>query len=109
MHTGNNMSDLNPFSIEAIDLGDLFSEIDLSWTLPEFDPIDLGDLFEPFDLGELFSDFDLISIDELFPPDPEMNKWLDDLTNGCGIGNLSFDFPDWGDDEKFATLKTLDR
>lgn len=105
MHTGNNMSDLNPFSIEAIDLGDLFSEIDLSWTLPEFDPIDLGDLFEPFDLGELFSDFDLISIDELFPPDPAMQSWLDDLTNGCGISNPLFDFTDLGYPESLEPSK----
>jgi hypothetical protein len=103
------MSDLNPFWLEAIDLTDIFGEIDLTWTMPEFDLIDMSDLFDMGDMGDLLSDFDLISIDELFPPDPEMNKWLDDLTNGCGIGNLSFDFPDWGDAEKFATLKTLDR
>ena len=95
------MSDLNPFWLEAIDLGDLFSEIDPSWTLPEFDLIDLDNLFEPFDLGELFSDFDLISIDELFPPDTALQTWLDDLTKGCDISLYPFDFPDLGNIARF--------
>lgn len=91
-----NMSDLNPINLDAIDLGDLFGEIGANWELPELPLFDLGDLVTDFDLDDLLADFDL-TLADIFPHDPALQSWLDDLTKGCDINLPLFDFPDLGD------------